>query len=353
MVIDGRRRTVPPSSEAIGYSITKARGRHALTAGPAADLPVSVRAGIVVTGTEVLTGRVQRPQRPVAGRAAARAGGGPRVHDDRRATAPRTWRRRCGSWPSRGMDLVAHQRRAGADRGRPHGRGGGTVPGPRDGARRGARGAHRGDRAAAAETLAEPRQEAIREGNRKQATVPDGATVLEPVGTAPGLVVPPRERGERPDGRRAARARRASCSRCGAQAVETEALRAALQGATVYRAADAAAVRDPRVGDRRDAARGRARGRRARAPGDHDVPETRRDRGRDALRARRRGRLRGVRAGRRASATRTRCSRRRHARSTSRWRRCCAARRARGAAAARRGRSPRPSRAPAGCWRRA
>jgi nicotinamide-nucleotide amidase len=34
-------------------------------------------------------------------------------------------------------------------------------------------------------------QEAIRESNRKQAVVPEGATVVEPVGTAPGLVVPP------------------------------------------------------------------------------------------------------------------------------------------------------------------
>jgi len=33
--------------------------------------------------------------------------------------------------------------------------------------------------------------EAVRAGNRKQATVPQGATVLDPVGTAPGLVVPP------------------------------------------------------------------------------------------------------------------------------------------------------------------
>ena len=33
MVIDGRPRTVPPSSEAIGYSITRARGRHPLPAG--------------------------------------------------------------------------------------------------------------------------------------------------------------------------------------------------------------------------------------------------------------------------------------------------------------------------------
>ncbi len=33
--------------------------------------------------------------------------------------------------------------------------------------------------------------DAIRVSNRKQAVIPDGATVLDPVGTAPGLVVPP------------------------------------------------------------------------------------------------------------------------------------------------------------------
>lgn len=36
-------------------------------------------------------------------------------------------------------------------------------------------------------------QDALREGTRKQAVVPEGATILEPVGTAPGLVVPPAE----------------------------------------------------------------------------------------------------------------------------------------------------------------
>jgi nicotinamide-nucleotide amidase len=36
-------------------------------------------------------------------------------------------------------------------------------------------------------------REAIAHGNRKQATIPRGATILEPVGTAPGLVVPPAE----------------------------------------------------------------------------------------------------------------------------------------------------------------
>ena len=40
--------------------------------------------------------------------------------------------------------------------------------------------------------------EAIRESNRKQAVVPQGATVLDPVGTAPGLVVPPLETGGGP-----------------------------------------------------------------------------------------------------------------------------------------------------------
>jgi len=40
--------------------------------------------------------------------------------------------------------------------------------------------------------------EAVLAGNRKQATVPAGATVLDPVGTAPGLVVPPPDGRERP-----------------------------------------------------------------------------------------------------------------------------------------------------------
>src|SRR3954451_8072274 len=35
--------------------------------------------------------------------------------------------------------------------------------------------------------------EAIRDANRKQAVVPEGSTILPPVGTAPGLVVPPRD----------------------------------------------------------------------------------------------------------------------------------------------------------------
>src|SRR5215204_4894466 len=37
-------------------------------------------------------------------------------------------------------------------------------------------------------------QEALREANRKQAMLPEGATALDPVGTAPGFVVPAGER---------------------------------------------------------------------------------------------------------------------------------------------------------------
>ncbi|HEX3977660.1 MAG TPA: competence/damage-inducible protein A [Solirubrobacteraceae bacterium] len=35
--------------------------------------------------------------------------------------------------------------------------------------------------------------ESVRESNRKQAVIPAGATILAPIGTAPGLVVPPRD----------------------------------------------------------------------------------------------------------------------------------------------------------------
>jgi nicotinamide-nucleotide amidase len=75
-------------------------------------------------------------------------------------------------------------------------------------------------------------QEAIRRSNRKQALVPRGATVLEPVGTAPGLVVPPTETGPTivvlPGPPRELRPMWSA-------AVQTEAFRAATTGATEYR----------------------------------------------------------------------------------------------------------------------
>ena len=74
-------------------------------------------------------------------------------------------------------------------------------------------------------------EDALRAGNRKQAMVPDGATVLEPVGTAPGLVVPPRADGPTvlvlpgPPGELQPMWR---------TALETGALRSALSGAGEY-----------------------------------------------------------------------------------------------------------------------
>jgi nicotinamide-nucleotide amidase len=77
-------------------------------------------------------------------------------------------------------------------------------------------------------------REAVRAGNRKQATVPEGATVLEPVGTAPGLVVPPGETRAGPTVVVLPGPPR-ELQPVWREALETEALRAALSGATVYR----------------------------------------------------------------------------------------------------------------------
>ena len=73
--------------------------------------------------------------------------------------------------------------------------------------------------------------EAIRAANRKQALVPDGATVLEPVGTAPGLVVPPAQTGPTvvvlpgPPG---------ELQRMWGAATETAAFKQAARGATTF-----------------------------------------------------------------------------------------------------------------------
>jgi nicotinamide-nucleotide amidase len=76
--------------------------------------------------------------------------------------------------------------------------------------------------------------EAIRAGNRKQATIPEGATVLEPVGTAPGLVVPPNEPTGGPTVVVLPGPPR-ELQPMWREAVKTDALRAALKGATAYR----------------------------------------------------------------------------------------------------------------------
>ena len=74
--------------------------------------------------------------------------------------------------------------------------------------------------------------EAIRASNRKQAVIPAGATVIDPVGTAPGLVVPPASGGPTvvvlPGPPR-------ELQPMWATATATEVFRRAIEGATVFR----------------------------------------------------------------------------------------------------------------------
>ena len=240
----------------IGYEITPRRARRAAVAA-VAELPhrVSARAGIVVTGTEVLTGRVTDRNGPWLSERLRELGidlAHTLIVGDRREDMDAALR----FLAARGVDLVVTS--------------GGLGP-TADDLTAEVVGAFQGRPMvlddALEERIAEILEplmarwpdldpEAIRASNRKQAVVPEGATVLEPVGTAPGLVVPPST--ARPDGRRAARpAARAAADV--ARRVATEAFRAAVAGAVELRAGDAAAVRHPGVRDRRDAAARRGR----------------------------------------------------------------------------------------------
>jgi nicotinamide-nucleotide amidase len=78
--------------------------------------------------------------------------------------------------------------------------------------------------------------DAISRSNRKQAVIPQGATVLEPIGTAPGLVVPPKEPRGGPTVVVLPGPPR-ELQPMWSAAVKTEALRAAIAGATEYRQA--------------------------------------------------------------------------------------------------------------------
>ena len=77
-------------------------------------------------------------------------------------------------------------------------------------------------------------REAIAAANRKQATIPAGATVLEPVGTAPGLVVPPQDPARGPTIVVLPGPPR-ELQPMFSHALESGALRSALSGAVAYR----------------------------------------------------------------------------------------------------------------------
>ncbi|WP_445150522.1 competence/damage-inducible protein A [Baekduia sp. Peel2402] len=194
---------------------------------------MSVRVGIVVTGTEVLTGRVVDRNGPwLAER--LRELGIDVAHNVIVGDRPQDVRDALGWLAGAGMDLIITS--------------GGLGP-TEDDLTAQVVGDFQGRPLALDEAL-EGRiwailerlmsrwpdldQEAIRRSNRKQALVPDGATVLEPVGTAPGLVVPPRDGVAGPTIVVLPGPPR-ELQPMWAVAVETDAFRTAAAGATVYR----------------------------------------------------------------------------------------------------------------------
>jgi nicotinamide-nucleotide amidase len=202
---------------------------------------VSARAGIVVTGTEVLTGRVSDRNGPWLAERLLDLGvelAYVTIVGDR----PLDMERALGFMAKEGVDLIITS--------------GGLGP-TADDLTAEVVGRFQGREleldvelegriaeivAPLAERWPDLDREAMAAGTRKQAMVPRGATVLEPIGTAPGLVVPP---SEETGGAAASLGRRPTVvvlpgpprelQPMWGQAVATQALRDALRGAVEYR----------------------------------------------------------------------------------------------------------------------
>jgi nicotinamide-nucleotide amidase len=194
---------------------------------------VSARAGIVVTGTEVLTGRVTDRNGPwLAER--LRELGVDIAHNIVVGDRPQDLRDALGWLASAGMDVIITS--------------GGLGP-TEDDLTAAVVGEFQG-RPSSLDVALEGRiwailerlmarwpdldQAAIRRSNEKQAMVPEGATVLEPVGTAPGLVVPPAQGSSGPTVVVLPGPPR-ELQPMWSVAIETEAFRAAVAGAVEYR----------------------------------------------------------------------------------------------------------------------
>jgi nicotinamide-nucleotide amidase len=192
---------------------------------------VSARAGIVVTGTEVLTGRVSDRNGPWLAERLLELGV-ELAHVAIVGDRPRDMRAALGFMAAEGIELILTS--------------GGLGP-TADDLTAEVVGAFQGREMVLDEPLSEriativaplmkrwPNidPEAIAAANRKQATIPDGAEVLEPVGTAPGLVVAPAS-GEGPVVVVLPGPPRELQPMWGA-AVESEGVRGVLAGATAY-----------------------------------------------------------------------------------------------------------------------
>ena len=98
--VNGRTRAVAPTGGILGYEITPP-GRVQPAAGrePPGLRRMSARAGIVVTGTEVLSGRVSDRNGPWLSDRLRELGVDHAYTRRRRRPAPRTWSARSRSWP--------------------------------------------------------------------------------------------------------------------------------------------------------------------------------------------------------------------------------------------------------------
>jgi nicotinamide-nucleotide amidase len=195
---------------------------------------MTARAGIVVTGTEVLTGRVVDRNGPwLAER--LREAGVDVAHNIVVGDRPGDVRDALGWLASAGVDLIVTS--------------GGL--GPTEDDLTAAVVAEFQRRPPALDVALEGRiwailerlmsrwpdldQDAIRRSNEKQALVPEGATVLEPVGTAPGLVVPPPSDADGGPTVVVLPGPPRELQPMWGAAVATDAFRAAVAGATEYR----------------------------------------------------------------------------------------------------------------------
>jgi nicotinamide-nucleotide amidase len=194
---------------------------------------VSARAGIVVTGTEVLTGRVSDRNGPwLSDR--LRELGVDLAHISIVGDRPQDMRAALAFMAEQRMDLVLTS--------------GGLGP-TADDLTAEVVGDFQGREMVLDEQLEQQIAEVVRPlmtrwpgldvaaielGTRKQATIPAGATILEPIGTAPGLVVPPQQNAAGPTIVALPGPPR-ELQPMWERAVQTEALRAAVRGATTYR----------------------------------------------------------------------------------------------------------------------
>ena len=194
---------------------------------------MSARAGIVVTGTEVLTGRVSDRNGPwLSDR--LRELGVDLAHISIVGDRPQDMRAALAFMAEQRMDLVLTS--------------GGLGP-TADDLTAEVVGDFQGREMVLDEQLEQQIAEVVRPlmtrwpgldvaaielGTRKQATIPAGATILEPIGTAPGLVVPPQQNATGPTIVVLPGPPR-ELQPMWERAVQTEALRAAVRGATTYR----------------------------------------------------------------------------------------------------------------------